>query len=144
MIGLNLGVDMAFPKVIRRTSFLTEIVENGDFDLLGSDWTTGGGGGITFVGGEAVKAAPSLTESLLEQDIPIVLGRLHRISVTLTNYVTGTIIPELRGGSNLSGSVFSGNGRHRRLLTPVTQTRLTLRLSTSFVGRISLISVRVR
>lgn len=100
MLGLGLSLVESLP--VRAEG--PELVVNGDFSSA-TGWTAGGGWSI----GSGVATAAS-SGSLLRA-VSVTAGRTYRITYTITAYTTGTVTPNLSGGSTVNGAAATGTGQ---------------------------------
>jgi hypothetical protein len=117
----------------------TEVVSNGDF----SNGFTGWGSPAQWIidSGQARKI-PGVAETL-STSVSLVAGVSYLVTFTVSNRSVGNVAARFSGGTTVSGSSFSQNGRYYNILTAVTgNTTLGITNSSDFDGFIDNVSVR--
>lgn len=92
-------------------------VSNGDFSNGSTGWTLGTGWSVSS-GIASVVAPGAVTD--LSQSITLTAGRTYLITVTISNWVAGSITPRFTSGTSVVGSNFpASNGTFTQTLTAV-------------------------
>lgn len=113
-----------------------ELVVNGNF-ATDTIWVKGAG--WTISGGTANQSGAG-ANSLIEQNIGMVLGRYYELTFTVSNYSAGTLTPFI-GSSFLYPSV-NANGTYTLRGTPAGNGVLYFRADAAFVGSFDNVSVK--
>lgn len=118
------------------TSEQPNLVVNGNFDT-DTDWTKGTGWSIS--GGKAVGSA---TSSSLYQATGgnYVSGKTYRIQFTVSDYVSGSVRPEI---TNIAGDFVSSNGTFTQYIVATSSAIGEELKGNAFTGSIDNVSVQV-
>ena len=112
-----------------------ELVVNGDF-ATDSDWDIQTGAGWIIDDGKAVNDG---TAGNLSQVIPVITGRVYEITITITDYVSGTV--QVSAGGNPRNS-FTANGTYTVTQTADANTTFYIIALSGFNGAISNVSLK--
>ncbi len=115
----------------------SELIENGDF-ATDSDWNKGTGWSIS--GGKA--NALNLSSVSMNQDVGIIGGKTYKVTYTISEYVSGSLIP-IAGGSSLGVSRIS-NGTFTDYINAAANSNGSLYLqgNGAFTGSVDNVSVK--
>lgn len=107
------------------------VIVNGDFAAADANWNGFWYSGKAVTGGTAVFTA-SPTYDDINQAITITAGKYYELTWTISARTSGTVFPQLTGGSALSGTIRSANGTFKeRLLVPVGTNTFRFMMETS-------------
>jgi hypothetical protein len=101
-----------FPAGPTNPTLGPDLVTNGTFDSA-TGWTAETGWSI----GSGVATTVAGTTGALYQGISLVAGRTYRVDFTISNTLSGGVIPSLFGGTTVFGPTLSGNGPKSALIT---------------------------
>jgi hypothetical protein len=114
-----------------------QLVTNGTFDT-DTDWTKGTG--WTIAAGVATKIAG--VASLLSQSETLVAGKTYRVVYTITRSA-GSITPQFRGGSTISGTARASSGTYVDFITAVSgNNSLAFDATSLFAGTVDNVYMR--
>ena len=112
-----------------------ELVTNGDF-ATDSDWDVQAGAGWIIDDGKAVNDG---TAGNLSQVIPVVKGKAYIITITVSDYVSGTV--QVSAGGNPRNS-FTANGTYTVTQTADANTTFYIIALSGFEGSIDNVSIQ--
>ena len=157
-LGLEIGVDVeAFDAAIAKTNQIQEWIRQQNFDAvetdsLGPDLVVNGtfdadtdwdkGPGWTIAGGVAQVDGSQIGDTLLTQDVAVVLGAEYELSFEIVAFTAGGIIPNLGG---VPGTARNAVGVYREFFVPtsITAPRLILQADSLADLQIDNVSVRI-
>ena len=143
--GLIENVGYFSDELVRNGNFSElgpELITNGDF-ATDSDWTKGDGWSI--INGKAV--ANNVTNNLLSQTgISFIANKTYKLVYTISDYVSGSIRPQLSGGGNpvqnLNPTINSNGTFTRYFVADAASTNFRFKGFTNFTGKIDNVSVK--
>ena len=114
----------------------SDLVTNGGFDT-DSDWNGSGSNGWTISGGKASNDGTSGSNNLSQSGI-LVVGKLYKINITVSNYVSGNV--QVSAGASPRDTM-TANGTYTFYQTCTPSTTFYI-IATSFNGSIDNVSVK--
>ena len=111
-----------------------DLITNGNFET-DSNWSVQAGAGWQIYGGQAVCDGNS---GNLSQDAVVAAGKIYSITVTVSDYVSGSVEVTVGGGPR---GVVSANGTYTFTQTAQTNTTFYI-VSSSFVGALDSVIVQ--
>lgn len=119
----------------------SERITNGDFSSGSTNWSLSAGWTVT---GGALNVNQVGSTIGATQPFAVVAGTTYKVTFTISNYISGQVVPVFGGGSNASAALASSNGQFATFIvagTGNTEFRL-LTTGAGFVGTVDNISVK--